>query len=288
MGRRRSTIRVDHWAGVGRLSESTIGPERFRPCGERILQSFTKEKIAKLAGRVILTLMQEDVNSQIAIDGPAAAGKSTVAALVAERLGLPCINTGNMYRALTWLALARRVDPEKQPGQVVALLPELDLDYAPDHAGRPVLMVDGQPLAAEVIRTPEVAAKVSFMARIPEVRHWLVAKQRQSARFGPIVMEGRDIGTVVFPHARYKFFVTASPEVRARRRLAQPGEVIDSATVESVAAEIARRDEIDQNRAVSPLRPADDAEIIDTDHLNAEQVAELIAGKVNDFGSFSN
>ncbi len=217
---------------------------------------------------------------QVAIDGPAAAGKSTVARLVAEKLGGIYINTGDMYRALTWIALQRGVDPETAPERVAAMLDNLRLDYRLADGAAPVLALDGHPLEPAAVRSPAVAAKVSFTARIPPVRDWLVERQRRAGQLGLVVMEGRDIGTVVFPGAKYKFFIEASPMVRARRRLAQPGEVVDSATLESVAAEIARRDELDRNRRISPLRPAADAEVIDTDHLTAAEVADLIVERV--------
>ena len=130
------------------------------------------------------------------------------------------------------------------------------------------------------MRSPQVASKVSFVAKIPAVRQWLVKRQRESAELGLIVMEGRDIGTVVFPEAQFKFYVTASPMVRAQRRLAQEGEVAEGATVEKVAEEIARRDEMDMNRAVSPLKPADDAVMVDTSELSLDAVIGQMAERV--------
>lgn len=220
------------------------------------------------------------MNRVVAIDGPAASGKSTVARLVAARLGGIYISTGELYRTLTWLALERGIDPAREPARVAALLSGLDLAYALDAAGQPVLHLDGRPVPLPAIRAPAVVAAVSFVARIPEVRAWLLGRQRAAAGLGLLVMEGRDIGTVVFPDTPHKFFITASPEVRARRRLAQAGETPAGATVASVAAEIAERDRLDSTRAVAPLRPAPDAELIDTDPLTAEQVAERIAERV--------
>lgn len=216
----------------------------------------------------------------IAIDGPAASGKSTVARLVATRLHGTYINTGDMYRTLTWVALGRGICPETDPAGVAALLPELDLRYERAANGVPELRLNGAPVPQEQIRGAAVAAAVSFVARIPDVRTWLVQRQRETVRLGLVVMEGRDIGTVIFPEAAYKFFVTASPEVRARRRLGQAGETAAGATVASVAAEIAARDRIDSSRAVAPLRPAADAVVINTDDLTAEAVTERIAALV--------
>ena len=216
----------------------------------------------------------------IAIDGPAASGKSTVARLVAARLGGVYINTGDMYRTITWLALARGIQPAAQPAAVTALLSALDLCYRLDAGGKPVLFLDGAPVPQEKIRAPEIAAAVSQVAKIPAVRDWMLERQRDARHIGTLIMEGRDIGTVVFPDTPHKFFVTAAPEVRARRRLAQAGETVDGATVESVAAEIAERDRLDSTRAVAPLKPAADARLVNTDALTAEQVADLIAAAV--------
>ena len=220
------------------------------------------------------------MNLVIAIDGPAASGKSTVARLVAARLGGVYINTGDMYRTITWLALASGINPACQPLAVSALLPALDLRYRLDASGKPVLFLGATPVPQEKIRAPEVAAAVSQVAKIAIVRDWMLERQRAARNLGTLIMEGRDIGTVVFPDTPHKFFVTASPEVRARRRLAQAGETMAGATVESVAAEIAERDRIDSTRAVAPLKPAADALQINTDLYTAEQVADLIADQV--------
>jgi cytidylate kinase len=221
---------------------------------------------------------------QIAIDGPAASGKSTIARLLGERLGAWYVNTGDMYRALTVEALHRGVDPVDAPENVPPLLDEVSVGYCVRDDGM-VLTVNGEPADMAAVRAPSVAGKVSFLARIPEVRQWLVQRQRQTADLGLIVMEGRDIGTVVFPDAQHKFYVTASPEERARRRLAQDGETPDGATLATVAAEIAARDEMDMNRPVSPLKPADDAVQVDTTGLTIEQVLdELVAAVLGRWG----
>lgn len=217
---------------------------------------------------------------QIALDGPAASGKSTVARLVAQKLGGCYLNTGDMYRTITWVAQTAGVDPARDPAGVVRQLAAMELQYRVDAAGSPVLFLNGQAVPQERIRAPGVAAAVSHVAKIPEVRTWLLARQRETRSLGMIVMEGRDIGTVVFPEAKFKFFVTASPEVRARRRLAQGGETVAGATVASVAAEIAERDRIDSTRAVAPLRAAPDAVTLVTDDLTAEQVADLVVARV--------
>ncbi len=217
---------------------------------------------------------------KIAIDGPAASGKSTVARLVAARLGGFTVNTGDMYRAVSWAALERGLDPVRDAAGVVAMLAELDLAYRIAGPGRLQLHLNGRPVPQEAIRAAAVAAVVSHVARLPEVREWLRQRQRDCCALGTVVMEGRDIGTVILPDAPFKFFITASPLERARRRLAQPGEVAPGATVESVAAEIAERDRIDSSRPVAPLRPAEDAITINTDGLAPDAVADRVVGVI--------
>jgi cytidylate kinase len=213
---------------------------------------------------------------QIAIDGPAASGKSTVARRVAELLNAAYVNTGDMYRAITWLTLKTGVNPESDPTAVAALLQNTRLEHTLNNEGRPVLLLNGAEVEQSDIRQPAVAGIVSYVARIPAVRHWLVARQRAARKLGLLVMEGRDIGTVVFPSAKFKFYLTASPEVRAKRRLGQPDEVTDNADVESVAKEITGRDAIDRTRPVSPLRPAPDAKYIDSSTMTIEEVGRKI------------
>ena len=216
---------------------------------------------------------------QVAIDGPAASGKSTVARLLAGRIGGYYINTGDMYRTLAWMALSQGVNPEADPDGMVALLASCELHYRIVE-GRPLLFLNGTAVPQEAIRSPQVSTVVSQVARIPALREWMLEKQRECRSLGIIIMEGRDIGTVIFPEAKCKFFVTASPMERARRRFAQKGEVPEGATLESVAADIARRDEIDSTRPVAPLKPAADAEIVNTDGFTAEEVAALLAKKI--------
>lgn len=213
---------------------------------------------------------------QVAIDGPAASGKSTVAKLLAGRIGGYYINTGDMYRTLAWQALVHGVNPENNADGVVALLASNDVRYRIVD-GKPLLHLNGIPVPQPEIRKPEVSAVVSHVAKIPELRSWMLEKQRECRDLGIIIMEGRDIGTVIFPEAKFKFFVTASPMERARRRLAQAGEVVAGATLESVAADIAKRDEIDSTRPVAPLKPAEDAKFIMTDGFTAEEVADQLA-----------
>ncbi|MFW5802714.1 MAG: (d)CMP kinase [Verrucomicrobiota bacterium] len=221
------------------------------------------------------------IRHPIAIDGPAASGKTTVAKLVAARLGAFYVSTGELYRAVTLVALEHQIEPAEDPAAVCALLPGLDLHFALNNAGEIEVQLNGQPVAAADLRSHHVADSVSYVARIPEVRSWLVERQRETRKLGAVVAEGRDIGTVVFPETPYKFFVSASPRERARRRFAQAGETPADATLESVAASIAQRDEIDSKRPIAPLQPAPDAEFIMTDHQTAEQVAEYIVRQIN-------
>jgi cytidylate kinase len=217
---------------------------------------------------------------KIAIDGPAASGKSTVARLVATRLGGFYVSTGDLYRAVSWVALERGLDVANDPAAVTALLATLDLRYGVAGPGRLQLYLNGEPVAPEPLRSAAVAAVVSLVARLPAVRAWLCDRQRDCCALGTVVMEGRDIGTVILPDAPFKFFLTASPEERARRRLAQPGEVPPGSTVASVAAQIAERDRIDSSRAVAPLRAAADAATLVTDGMTPEAIAEHIVRAV--------
>ena len=216
------------------------------------------------------------MDNVIAIDGPAASGKSSIAERLAERLGIPYVNTGNMYRAVTLAAMKKGFSADAPDyGILRDVLKNISLDYVAGPDGKLVLKLDGSFVDSE-IRQPEVAKCVSVVAAFPDVREWLVERQRKFAGTGMIVMEGRDIGTVVFPNAKYKFFLTATPEVRAVRRLKQEGESSEGATVASVAAEIAKRDEMDMNRKVSPLKKADDAILVDSSDMTIEQVLDFI------------
>jgi cytidylate kinase len=193
----------------------------------------------------------------IAIDGPSGAGKGTVARAVAGALGYPHVDSGAMYRAVAWKAVQ----------QQVSLVDEEQVAHLAEHAG---IDVDGAHVAVDgidvtrLIRTPEIDRAAAAVARLPRVREILVGRQRALARDGAIVMEGRDIGTVVFPRADVKVYLDASPEERARRRAADPAHSGGPATVTEVATLLAERDRSDQTRATSPLYAAADAVVIDT------------------------
>ena len=211
---------------------------------------------------------------QIAIDGPAASGKSTVAKLLAARLNGLYVNTGEMYRAVAAAAYELNINPEKNPQELVKHLPEWTLEYKLDPEKDCLeLYFNGDPVDHAFLRSKEVSDIVSQAAAIPEVRDWMLQKQRDCAKLPIIVMEGRDIQTVVLPNATYKFFITASPEERAKRRLNQ-GDFKDGTTLAEVAAQIAMRDKIDSTREIAPLKPAADALIIKTDNMTPDEVVD--------------
>ena len=211
---------------------------------------------------------------QIAIDGPAASGKSTVAKLLAARLNGLYVNTGEMYRAVAAAAYKLNINPEKNPQELVKHLPEWTLEYKLDPEKDCLeLYFNGDPVDHAFLRSKEVSDIVSQAAAIPEVRDWMLQKQRDCAKLPIIVMEGRDIQTVVLPNATNKFFITASPEERAKRRLNQ-GDFKDGTTLAEVAAQIAMRDKIDSTREIAPLKPAADALIIKTDNMTPDEVVD--------------
>lgn len=215
----------------------------------------------------------------IAIDGPAGAGKSTVARTLARKLGYIYIDTGAMYRAVTLKALLDKINMSDEPALVQAA-GEIQLEYRVDGNGTNRLFMNGRDVT-EDIRTPLVSNHVSLVSRVPGVRQKMTALQREMAAAGGVVMEGRDIGTHVLPDAEAKFFLTASVEERARRRyeeLKQRGYQIDYNTM---VQEIQKRDEIDSNRKVAPLKPAPDAEIIDCSSMDADRVVNLILDRVS-------
>lgn len=210
----------------------------------------------------------------IAIDGPAGSGKSTTAKAVAARLDLPHVESGALYRAVTLAALDADVPFEGQ--RLVALARSLpirldltDLGFRPEIAGADV---------SQEIRSTRVTADVSEVSAIPEVRAWVNEEVRAAVGRHPrgAVLDGRDIGTVVFPDATLKIYLTASPEARARRRLLQDGRPSGEAAVRGEIDALARRDAADSSRAVAPLRAADDAILLDTSDLSFEQQVERI------------
>jgi CMP/dCMP kinase len=209
----------------------------------------------------------------IAIDGPAGAGKSTVARKLAERLGLEYVDSGATYRAAALHVLQSNILPEDVTA-VIELIGRTAIGFKSNGTQSQVLLegVD----VAEKIRTPQVTAAAAQVSRLPQVRQKLIQLQRSLARGRGVVMEGRDIGTVVFPHAPLKIFLKADPTERARRRLKDDEKRGREATLEQTAYEIGRRDQLDAERKISPLVPAPDAFEIDSTALDADQVVERI------------
>ena len=210
---------------------------------------------------------------QVAIDGPAGAGKSSVAKVLARRLGCIYLDTGAMYRAVTWLAMNQQVAFDNESG-MKQLLDTLQLEFK-EIDGVQHLFCNGTDVT-EAIRTPEISANVSAVSMIPMVREEMTSQQRKIAAGFDVLMDGRDIGTTVLPDAQYKFFLTASLEERARRRaleLEQKGVAVD---MQQLMADIALRDEKDSNREVSPLRQAEDAVLVDTSDLTFDEVVEKL------------
>jgi cytidylate kinase len=207
----------------------------------------------------------------IAIDGPAGAGKSSVSKILAGRLHYAYLDTGAMYRAVTYEVLTRKVEGEES---IISMTEKLDMEVQPGEAGMEVF-VDGKNVTP-FIRTPEVSSKVSAVSAIGGVRKAMVAIQRKQAEKGGIVLDGRDIGTTVLPKADVKIFLTASVHTRALRRFREITEGHPEMTMEEVEKEISRRDYLDSHREISPLRKAEDAILLDNGDLTLEGTAEAI------------
>jgi CMP/dCMP kinase len=211
----------------------------------------------------------------IALDGPVAVGKSSVGSLLARRLCYVFFDTGTMYRAFTWKVLQTgiRADDEEQLCQLATTT---RFDFVPAQSGsllRP--FVDDEDVSSKLFR-PDVEERVSLTSRIAGVRQALILEQRRLAQRGKVVMAGRDIGTVVLPWAELKVFLTASPEERAKRRYRELSERGENGNLETVLADLQRRDEMDMRRTISPLKPAEDAVIIDTEGFTLEQIVDKI------------
>ena len=210
----------------------------------------------------------------IAIDGPAGAGKSTLARALARELGYLYVDTGAIYRTVALRAREAGADPS-DPEQVAPLLEDLDLrmDYGGDGVQR--MYLSGRDVT-ETIRENEISALASQVAALPAVREFLLDFQRKQAREHNVVMDGRDIGTVVLPRAGVKIFLTAAPEARARRRTAELLQRGQDADFDETLREIRQRDEQDENRPVAPLRQAEDAALLDTTNLDLKGSLEAL------------
>jgi CMP/dCMP kinase len=228
--------------------------------------------------------MSSDPVIAVAIDGPSAAGKSTVSRRVAEALGFTYVDSGALYRGMTWKALREGVDV-RVPEAVVELMNRMKLEFFA--ANRVVgFTIDGEDPSAQ-LRSEPVRENVSDVAAIPEVRHFMVERLRTMAQFGPIVMEGRDIGTVVFPTSPFKFYLDADPEERARRRFHELAQKEGIEDMGQVLDSLARRDHKDSTRKTAPLQIALGARVINTTQMSIDEVVARIVSEVRGSGAGS-
>lgn len=221
------------------------------------------------------------MNTIITVDGPAGAGKSTVSLLLAKRLQILYLDTGAMYRAVAFQA--KREGINIRDGERMAeLCRYLDLRFKKE--GEVFKLFLGEEDISLIIRSPEMDMLSSTVSTVKEVREAMTALQRKIGRKENMVAEGRDMGTVVFPDADYKFFITASAEIRAERRYKERRERGESVSREEVARELKKRDEQDSNRAIAPLFAAEDAKILDTSLLSVSQVVDMMLSEILDEG----
>lgn len=218
----------------------------------------------------------------IAIDGPAGAGKSEISKQLAAKLGFAYLDTGAMYRAIGLKAL-RQGTPLDDADALGNILDNTVLDVRCSAKGSPVILLDGEDVTDEA-HTQRAGDAASRVSALPVVRAWLLGKQRALAAGGNVILDGRDIGTKVLPNAEVKIYLTASADVRARRRVNQLIEKGQEADYETVLREVCERDTLDMNRAISPLRRADDAHLIDSSDMTIEQVVDAIMQYVNRAG----
>lgn len=216
-------------------------------------------------------------NLVIAIDGPAGAGKSTISKLIAKNLGINYIDTGAMYRAITYKCIKENIDVNDIQ-RVVDLCSRTDVDFVDNN-----IYLDGQRLDEE-IRTLQVSSRVSDVAKIPQVREFLLKKQREIGKRSDVILDGRDVGTHIFPDTKYKFFLNASAQERGRRRYQELIDKGQSVVLEEIIEDIKKRDHIDSTREVAPLVKADDAIEVDTTSMTIDQVVTYISDIVRRIG----
>ena len=216
----------------------------------------------------------------IAVDGPAGAGKSSMAKKLAAEFGLVYLDTGAIYRTVGLACFRKGVD-RKDEAAVSAVLPGLDIQIRYDDQGLQHMLLNGEDVS-DAIRLPEISLCASDVSALPACRAYLLDMQRRFAREYNVILDGRDIGTVVLPDADLKIFLTASSEVRAHRRLLQLQEKGVEADYDEILRDIIRRDKQDMNRAVAPLRQAEDAVLVDTSELNAEQTIDALCAHVRE------
>lgn len=198
----------------------------------------------------------------IAIDGPAGAGKSTIARLAAKELGYIYVDTGALYRTIGLAAVRRGINKEDSP-KIIAMLPELSVKLAFNEGREQIVLLNDEDVTG-LIRTPEISMMASAVSAVPEVRAFLLDLQRDMAHTDNVIMDGRDIGTVVLPDAQVKIFLSASPECRARRRYDELIEKGIDVKYEDILSDVIKRDYADSHRDIAPLKPADDAILVDT------------------------
>lgn len=214
-------------------------------------------------------------NYQIAVDGPAGSGKSTIAKLIAKQLGIIYLDTGAMYRALTYVLLKEGANVSDSE-QIENELDKMDLKITPD-----AVWINGEEVTTQ-IRDPKVSHNVSAVAMNLKVREEMKRLQREIANVNNVIMDGRDIGTNVLPNAKYKFYLVASVEERAKRRLKELLEAGHEGDLETIVGEIARRDQLDSEREHAPLKQAEDAILVDTTVMSIDEVVTTILGHVRD------
>lgn len=212
----------------------------------------------------------------VAIDGPAAAGKSTVAKIVAKKLGFTYLDTGAMYRAFTWYCLEKGVDCENEAA-CVNLIPEVNIEMKPNN----VVLCNGIDVTT-AIRQPRVSGNVSYIASYKDIRLFLVEQQRNMAKNSSVIMDGRDIGTYVLPNAEIKIFQVATVETRAKRRYEENISKGIQCTYEEIEEDVRKRDRIDSGRAFAPLKPAEDSILLDTSLMGIEEVVNAIIKIITD------
>lgn len=214
---------------------------------------------------------------RVAIDGPGGAGKSTVAKLIAAKMGYVYVDTGALYRTIGLYAAEKGVAKDDEKG-IIALLDTVEVRLTYEKGEQHVLL-NGEDVGGR-IRTPEISMYASAVSKIPEVRAFLLDLQKKIAEGGGVIMDGRDIGTVIIPDAEVKVFLTATPEERARRRLKELLEKGENVTFEEVLADMQERDKNDSERETAPLKPADDAVLFVNDGYDAEGSADYIIGLI--------
>lgn len=216
----------------------------------------------------------------IALDGPAGAGKSSIAKRAAKALGYIYVDTGALYRTIGLAAMRAGVEPQPSD-EVDSLLSRITVSLEFNEQGEQVVLLDGEDVSS-LIRTPEASMMASKISAVPSVRAYLLDLQRDMAKTHNVIMDGRDIGTVVLPDAKIKIFLTASPEARAERRYKELVEKGTDTTFEEVLRDVKERDYNDSHRAIAPLKPAEDSILVDTTELDFEQSVEAIINVIKE------